>query len=104
MGDHDDGAAVVREVAHLLHDGLVEPRVETGRGLVQEQQRWLGEQFQGHVDPLELAAGQPVGAGLGVPGQAQLAHHLIDAGVAFPCVRVSGEAQLSGVPQRPLGG
>ena len=104
MGDHDDGAAVVREVAHLLHDGFVEPRVETRRGLVQEQQRWLGEQFQGHVDPLELAARQPVGAGLGVPGQAQLAHDLIDTGVALPCVRVTGESQLSGVPQRPLGG
>ncbi len=31
--DHNDGPAVVREVTHLLHDRLVEPWVQAGRGL-----------------------------------------------------------------------
>ena len=102
--DHDDGPAVVREVAHLLHDRLVEPRVETGRWLVQEQQRRLSQQLQGHVDPLELAAGQLVGTGIRVPGQGQLAHDLLDPGVPLAGVGVGRKTQLGGVPQRPLRG
>jgi hypothetical protein len=43
VGHDDHGAAVVRELRHLLHHGLVQTGVETGCRLVQEQQRGLGQ-------------------------------------------------------------
>jgi hypothetical protein len=55
--DHHHGAGFVREVAQLLHDRLVQARVKPRGGFVQEQQGRLGQQFLGHVDPLQLAAG-----------------------------------------------
>ena len=100
VGDDDDRPAVVGQVPHLLHDRLVQARVQARGRLVQEQQRRLGQQLLRHVDPLELAAGQPVGAGVGVPGQAQLAHHLVDPAVAFGRLDVGGEPELGRVLQR----
>ena len=58
VGHHDHRAAVVGELGHLLHHRLVETGVETGGWLVQEQQRWLGQELKRHVDALLLAAGQ----------------------------------------------
>ena len=100
VGDDDDRPAVVGQVPHLLHDRLVQARVQARGRLVQEQQRRLGQQLLRHVDPLELAAGQPVGAGVGVPGQAQLAHHLVDPAVPFGRLDVGGEPELGRVLQR----
>ena len=56
VGDHDDGPAVVRQLGHLLHDRLVQAGIQARGGLVQEEQRRLGQQFQRDVDPFLLAA------------------------------------------------
>ena len=66
MRDHDDRAAVVGQVGHHLHDGLVQPGIQAGRGLVQEQQRGLGQQLKRDVDAFLLAAGERGGPGIGV--------------------------------------
>jgi DNA-binding beta-propeller fold protein YncE len=55
--DHDDGAAVVRQLGHHLHHRLVEPGVEPGCRLLGEQQRRLGEQLERDAHPLALPAG-----------------------------------------------
>ena len=104
VGDHDDRAAVVSQVAHLLHDRFVQARIQTGGGFVQEQHRRFGQQLQGDVDPFELATGELVGPGVSVLGQPQLAHHLIHPGVALGGLDVGREAQLGAVLQRPPGG
>ncbi len=73
------------------------PGSRPGGRLVEEEQRRLGQQLQGHADPLALAAGEAVD---GLPGallQAQLADHLVDP---FPALGLGGvlrEAQLGGV-------
>ena len=92
------------QVPHLLHDRLVQAGVETRGRLVEEQQRRLGQQLLRDVDPLELAAGQPVGARVGVLGQAELGHHLIDPAVPLGGLGVGRETELGRVLQRPAGG
>ena len=104
---HDDRAAVVRQLGHLLHDRLVQSGVQARGRLVQEQQRRLGQQFQRDVDALLLAAGQRRGPGVGVRGQRQLGEHLVDPALALLLAGVAREAQLGGelqcTPHRQLG-
>ena len=102
--DDDDRPAVMGQVPHLFHDRFVQARVETRGRLVEEQQRRLGQQLLRDVDPLELPAGQPVRARLGVLGQAELAHHLIDPAVPLGGLGVGGKAELGRVLQRPARG
>src|ERR1039458_10011183 len=44
MGRHDDTAAPGRELAELVGQSLLGAVVETARGLVEQQQRWLWRQ------------------------------------------------------------
>ncbi len=101
--DHDDGAAVLGEAGHHLHDRLVEPGVQARGRLVQEQQRRLGHQLQRDVDPLLLAAGQPVGAGFRVWREGEFRQHLVHAAVAFGLARVPREPQFRGITKRAAG-
>jgi len=55
--DHDNRPPVAGEAGHHLHHRHVQARVQTGRGLVQEQQRRLRQQLKGDIDALLLAAG-----------------------------------------------
>ena len=94
----------MRQVPHLLHDRLVQAGIQAGSRLVEEQQGRLGQQLLGDVDPLELPAGQTVGAGVRVLGQAELAHHLVDPDVTFGRLGVGREAKLGRVLQRAASG
>ena len=104
VGDHQDRAAVVGEAAEQLHDVAVHARVEARGGLVQEDQRRLGEELQGHRDALALAAGEGGDLLLLVDVQLELAQHLVDALLALVLGGVGGEAQLGRVLQRLLDG
>ena len=104
MSDHDDRAAPVGQLAQFLHDLLVQGRVEAGRGLVEEQQGRLGEQFQGDRDTLALPAGQRVDALLGPLGEIERVEDLRDPLAAFLARYVVGEPQRGGETQRPPDG
>jgi hypothetical protein len=101
--DDDHRSAVVGQVPHLFHDRLVQAGIQAGGRLIEEQQRRLGQQFLRDVDPLELPAGQAVRPRVRVLGQAELGHHLVDAGVALGGLGVRREAELGRVLQRAAG-
>lgn len=97
VGDDDDRAAVVREVAQHVHHRAVHAGVEAGGGLVQEEQGRLGEQFQGDGDAFALAAGEAVDGQVGALFEAEFTDHLVDPGLAFGLGGVLREAQFGGV-------
>ena len=100
--DDDHGPAVLGQPAHQLHHGLVQPGVQAGRGLVQEQQGRLGEQLERHVDPLLLAARHGRGPGVAVRGERKLVDDLIHPALTFRPGGVTGKPQLGSVTERPL--
>ncbi len=101
--DHDDRAAVVREVGHHLHDGLVQSGIEAGRRLVQEEQRGLGQQLKRDVNAFLLAAGEGGGPGLRVRRQGKLAENLGDPALPLCLARIAREAQFRRVAEGPAG-
>jgi hypothetical protein len=103
VGHHDDRAAVMGQLGHLLHDRLVQARIQPGGRLVQVQQRRLGQQLEGHVDPLLLAAGHGRDARLGVPGQRQLLQDLGDPALALALAGVGREPELGCEAERAIG-
>ena len=78
MRDHQHHTAGVGELPQHQHDLTVQRRVQTGRRLVEEQQRRLGEQFECHRGAFALAAGELVDPGVGVFGQVEFLEHLRD--------------------------
>jgi len=79
---------VVRNEDHRLADLFVQPddlvlhvpadqRVERGERLVEHQQLRVGRQGPGQPDPLLHAAGELVGVGVLVPGEADQVDHLL---------------------------
>ena len=104
MRDHDDRPAVLGQPGHHLHHGLVQPGVQAGGGLVEEQQRRLCEQLERDVDALLLAAGQRRCACLGMLRERQLAQHLVDPAGSLGRARVPREPELGRVPQRAARG
>ena len=104
VGDHDDGPAAVREQPQLPHDLLVQGRIQTRGGLVQGEQRRLGEQLQRHRGALALPAGEGVDPLLAAVGQAEQLDHLGDALPALLARHVTGEAQRGREAQCPADG
>ena len=102
--DHDNRPPVAGEAGHHLHHRHVQARVQTGRGLVQEQQRRLRQQLKGDVDALLLAAGKRRRTRIGVRRQRQLAEHLIDPSRPLGRAGVAREPEFGRIPQRTVRG
>ena len=77
--DDDDDAAAVGEDPQDLHDLPLVARVETGRGLVEVEQRPVCQQLDADRDPLALAAGELLDRQVGPGGEPELGHHLVGA-------------------------
>ncbi len=104
VGDDDDGTAVVGEAAQHVHHRAVHARVETGGRFVEEEQRRLGQQLQGHADALALPAGEAVHGLRGALFEAEFTDDLVDPGPAFGLGGVLGEAEFGRVRQGAVHG
>ena len=62
MNRGDDRPAHVRNLLHLGHDDERGAGVQTARGLVQEENRRVGDELDGDGEHLALAGRQTVGA------------------------------------------
>lgn len=98
--DHHHAPAV-GEPSRLLRHGLLVARIEPRRGLVEEQERRIGQQFHSHARSFALSAGQAIDGNVGPLRQSQLADHLVDPSLALVPAHVGREAQLGRKPKRP---
>ena len=80
-GVHHGRAAARASAADELPQALALARVERGRRLVEQQQPRLGEQADGDVDPLPVAARERPDRVVGPVAQAGLVEHPADGGV-----------------------
>ena len=81
------GVALLQDHAHLLRQPLAQVHVQTGEGLVQQQQAGPRRQRAGHRHALLLAAGQLVRRTPGRVAQAHQIEHLLHAEPALKRTR-----------------
>ena len=79
MGRHDDGSALVANVAQQLHDAFRRLCVEIGSGFVGHDETWAVEHGPGDGHALLFATTQLVGHTVGFVGHAHHAQHVVDA-------------------------
>ena len=80
-----------------VHDITVQLGVQSGGGLVEEQQAGACQQLDGGGDPLALASGELLDPLVHMRGQVEVLQDLSDALAPFGLGDVLGEAQLGRV-------
>ena len=83
VDDGDDGPASLGQLSDGCHHVIRRGRVQTGRGLVQEEQRWRGDELATDGHATALSAGDPAQvpvADVGVANalEPELVNHRID--------------------------
>ena len=101
--DHDD-AACVGELAQHLHHLLVQRGVQSGRRLVEHEQRRTGQQLQCDRRTFALPARQLVDAGVRVRRQLEFLEHLRDHALPVLLGGVRRHPQFRRVAQRLVDG
>jgi hypothetical protein len=96
---HDHHPTGVSQLAQHHHHLVVERRVQTRRRLVEDQQRWAGEQFECHRGAFALSAGKLVDSGVGVLGQVEFFEDLSDDLGPVGFAGVGWQAEFGGVAQ-----
>ena len=104
-----DGLALVGETAEQPHDVDGVFGGEAAGGLVEEEQRRLGDELLGEVDPLALTAGDPLSDGIAdlhVAGllDLQLGENALNFGVDLFVAGVGRQAEPGGVVERLVDG
>ena len=99
VGDHQHHATGVGQLPQHRHDLPVQRGVQAGGGLVEDQQRRPGQQFERHRRALALPAGQLVDPGVEVLGHLELFENLGDDLFAVGLRGVRRQPQLGGVHQ-----
>ena len=103
VGREDHGRAAAGEAEHELPEALALARVEAGRGLVEQQDRGLGEQPDRDVDPLLVAARERPDLVVAPLGERGLLEHPLDRRLDVVDLLEAGEqAQVLGHRQAPV--
>ena len=100
MRDEDDRAPLIGEAAHELHERGLGAGVETGGGLVEEEQAGLGEQFDPDGDAFLLSAAQAADLHILAMREVEIGKHFHHALFAFFGRCIGWHTQLRGVVQR----
>ncbi len=95
MRDHDNDAPSISELAQNRHDLMFVAGIEPRRGLVEEQQRRLGEKLDRETRPLPLTARKLVDPQICTLSQSQLVDDMVDPGCATNLSEVRRQAQRS---------
>jgi len=109
VGDHrrvahdNHGSPGVSEGPQLLHHEAFVPRVESGCGLIEDQQIGPAQQFQGNVDTLAPPARQVCNLLFCMFVEVQLTEHDRNPGISFSLAGVGRETQPSCMAQRRAG-
>ena len=99
VGDDEDDAAGVGELAQHRHDLAVQRGVQARGRFVEDQQRRAGQQLERDRGALALAAGELVDAGVEVLGHLEFFEHLVDDLLAVGLGGVGRQPQFGGVHQ-----
>jgi hypothetical protein len=98
--DDNDGAALAGEPGEQLHRLRLQPRIQTGGRLVQEQHARPPQELDGQPGALALPARQVADADVGPVCQVELRQRPVDEAIDLIAVEVGREPQASGVTQR----
>ena len=101
MGDDHHGLAAVGQIAQQTHEHAGEAGVQARNRLVEQEQRRLGQQFEGDVGALALPAGQPVDGRHRPVRHAEPVQHLLDPVVPAARGHIGREAETGRVLQGP---
>ena len=100
VGDDDDAATAVGELAQGRHQAPLQRRVQAAGRLVEQDHRRFPDQLDPAAQALALAPGEAADEGLGVLAEAQLLEDLLDRHRALGAAGVGRQAKARRVHQR----